>query len=174
MQATATSLILIAAGIFSFMALEARRAARNEGAQRARGGIEPRGDVYHVMRVAYPGAFLAMLAEGMIGGVPPGPIVAVGVALFAAAKTLKWWAIVSLGSAWTFRVIVVPGQELVTAGPYRVLRHPNYVAVAGELVATALMTGARVSGPIATALFSLLMLRRISVENRALGAILPK
>jgi methyltransferase len=110
----------------------------------------------------------------MIGGVPPGPIVAVGVALFAAAKTLKWWAIVSLGSAWTFRVIVVPGQELVTAGPYRVLRHPNYVAVAGELVATALMTGARVSGPIATALFSLLMLRRISVENRALGAILPK
>ena len=57
--------------VFVPMLVEARRAARNERAQRARGGVEPRGDVYGVMRVAYPGVFLAMLAEGAVRGAPP-------------------------------------------------------------------------------------------------------
>ena len=54
------------------------------------------------------------------------------------------------GACWTFRVIVVPGTTLVASGPYRFMRHPNYVAVVGELVGVALMTGARVTGPLAT------------------------
>ena len=52
-----------------------------------------------------------------------------GLAVFAAAKLLKWWAIRSLGPYWTFRVIVVPGSSRVDSGPYRFLRHPNYIAV---------------------------------------------
>src|SRR5258706_519374 len=47
------------------MLIEAWRAARNEHAQRARGGVEPPGDVYKLMRIVYPGAFLAMFAEGV-------------------------------------------------------------------------------------------------------------
>jgi isoprenylcysteine carboxyl methyltransferase (ICMT) family protein YpbQ len=57
-------LALMAAVIFAFMAIEARRAALNERTQRAAGGIEPPGDVYPLMQVAYPGAFVAMIAEG--------------------------------------------------------------------------------------------------------------
>src|SRR5262249_58475610 len=125
------------------MLIEARRAAAHERAQRARGGIEPAGDVYRVMRVSYPGAFLVMLGEGAWRDGVPVPIVAAGLALFAAAKALKWWAILSLGPFWTFRVIVIPGASLVAGGPYRFIRHPNYVAVVGELVGAALMTGAR-------------------------------
>ena len=160
--------------VFGFLLIEARRAARNERVQLARGGIEPAADVYAVMRLAYPGAFLAMLAEGILRE-PQAPLVlASGAALFAVAKALKWWAIVSLGSAWTFRVIVIPGAKLVESGPYRHLRHPNYLAVAAELLAIALVTGARVSGPIAIVVFSALMLRRIAVENRALDAILRR
>lgn len=154
--------------VFAPMAVEAARAARNEAAQRARGGIEPPGDVYKMMRVAYPAAFLAMIAEGAARGGPPRAWLVAGLLLFAAAKALKWWAVVSLGPFWTFRVIVVPGARLVTAGPYRFLRHPNYVAVIGELVAVAMMTGARVTGPIATLGFALLIARRIAIEDRAL------
>ena len=47
--------------------------------------------------------------------------------LFILAKALKWWAILSLGRSWTFRVIVVPGDAPVASGPYAWLRHPNYV-----------------------------------------------
>jgi methyltransferase len=160
--------------VFAFLLVEARRASQNERRQRARGGFEPRGDPYAMMRVAYPGAFLAMIIEGALRGSPaPGAVVA-GSILFILAKALKWWAIRSLGPSWTFRVIVVPGSDLVTSGPYRFLRHPNYVAVVGELVAVALVSGARVAGPLATAAFALLMLKRIAVENQALGAILRR
>src|SRR5438093_3203536 len=147
---------------------EARRAAANERAQRARGGVEPPGDVYALMQVIYPASFLVMLAEGAWRGAPPQPIVVAGAALYAAAKALKWWAILSLGPFWTFRVIVVPGATLVSSGPYRFLRHPNYAAVVGELVGVGLMTGAAVTGPLATVAFGALILKRIDIEQRAL------
>jgi methyltransferase len=165
---------IIAAIVFGFLIVEARLAAAHERLQLARGGVEAPGDVYAIMRLAYPGAFLAMLVEGSVRPAPSTLVVGAGAALFALAKALKWWAILSLGPAWTFRVVVVPGAALVKTGPYRLLRHPNYVAVAGELAAVAVLAGARVSGPIATAIFCLLMLRRVVVENRALDVYSAK
>jgi methyltransferase len=159
--------------VFGSMAIEARRAGANERVQRARGGIEATGDVYPIMQIAYPAAFLIMIAESVVRQTSLS-LFAPGLLLFAAAKALKWWAIGSLGRFWTFRVIVVPGSTLVATGPYRYLRHPNYVAVVGELLGAALMTGARIAGPVATLGFSLLMLRRIAIENRALDAILRR
>jgi methyltransferase len=165
-----TTSIIIFVTVFGFMLVEARRAARNERAQRARGGIEPPDDIYGVMTIAYPAAFLAMLAEGAWRGGPSVWYFAAGATLFALAKALKWWAILSLGPFWTFRVIVVPGAALVVNGPYRWLRHPNYVAVVGELVSVGLMAGAVVTCPIATAAFGAILIRRISVETNALSS----
>jgi len=162
-------IVAIGLVVFALMAVEARRAARNERGQRARGGVEPPGDVYGAMRVAYPAAFAAMLAEGALRGAPRASIASAGLLVFAAAKALKWWAIVSLGPSWTFRVIVVPGAPLVARGPYRWLRHPNYVAVVGELGGVALMTAAAVSGPAALAGFGALLIARIRVEERMLA-----
>src|SRR5262249_49912046 len=119
----------IAVAIFAPMLVEALRAARNERLQRARGGIEPPDDVYTQMQIAYPGAFVAMLLELAWRSRPPVEVLTAGAVVFAFAKALKWWAILTLGSAWTFRVIVVPGTPLVARGPYRLFRHPNYIAV---------------------------------------------
>jgi methyltransferase len=167
-----TSLVLLV--LFVTMLTEARRASLNERTQRARGGVEPPDDVYKMMRVAYPAAFLAMIAEGFVRDIPSTVAVTTGMVVFATAKALKWWAILTLGPFWTFRVIVVPHAPLVTRGPYRFLRHPNYVAVVGELVGVALITRAPVTGLLGTIGFGLLMLKRIAVEERALqGAILP-
>jgi methyltransferase len=154
--------------VFVSMLVEARRAAANERAQRARGGVEPPGDVYALMQVIYPAAFLVMLAEGAWRGAPPRPIVLAGAAIFAVAKAIKWWAIVSLGPFWTFRVIVVPGSRRIISGPYRFVPHPNYIAVVGEFIAVAMMTGAVVSGPLALIAFAALLVKRIAVEERAL------
>lgn len=161
-------MILVALAVAAFMVAEALRAARNEHAQRARGGIEPAGDVYRIMRVAYPGSFAAMLAEGALRGFPPFAIVLAGAAVFAAAKALKWWAILTLGPFWTFRVIAVPGAALVHRGPYRLVRHPNYIAVVGELAGVAMMTGALVTGPVATIVFCALLWKRTAIEDHAL------
>jgi methyltransferase len=172
--------VALLAIVFVPMLVEARRAASNERRQRARRGIEPAGDVYAVMQVAYPAVFLAMIGEGLwrvdrlvapVVLLAPAPVAWTGVAVFLAAKILKWWAIRSLGAAWTFRVIVVPGDAPVTGGPYVWLRHPNYVAVVLELIGVALMSGARIAGPVGTLCFGALILRRIAVEDRALGRI---
>jgi methyltransferase len=160
----------LAAITFGALLVEARRASRNERAQRARGGIEPADDVYKTMRVAYPGVFLAMFVEGAARGTPAAAVLVVGALVFAAAKILKWWAILSLGPFWTFRVIVVPGVPLIVKGPYRWLRHPNYVAVMGELAGVAAVTGAPVSGSVAVVAFGALLIKRIAVEERALRA----
>jgi methyltransferase len=163
-----TAVPAVFAVVFAFMLLEARRAAANERAQRARGGVEPPGDVYALMQVIYPASFLVMLAEGAWRGAPPRPIVLAGAAIFVAAKAIKWWAILSLGPFWTFRVIVVPGSRRIISGPYRFVPHPNYVAVVGEFIAVAMMTGAVMSGPLALLVFAALLVKRIAVEERAL------
>jgi len=162
-------LLLLSIAVFGALGLEARRASRNERAQRARGGIEAEGDVYRLMRIAYPGAFAAMIAEGFIHDPPPSSVIAAGVVVLAAAKALKWWAIVTLGPAWTFRVVVVPNAPLIHRGPYRWLRHPNYVGVVGELLGVALIAGAPVSGVAAMTGFGVLLIKRIRVEERMLA-----
>jgi len=162
-------LLLLSIAVFGSLVVEARRASDNEHAQRRRGGIEPAGDVYRLMRIAYPATFAAMIAEGLFRDPPPAAAIAAGVLVLAAGKALKWWAIVTLGPRWTFRIVVVPNVPLIRGGPYRWLRHPNYVGVVGKLLGVALIAGAWVSGPAAIAAFGALLLKRIRVEERMLA-----
>jgi methyltransferase len=98
-------------------------------------------------------------------------VFAAGAVVFAAAKTLKYWAIATLGPRWTFRVLVPPGSSLNSGGPYRFMRHPNYLGVIGELAGMALIAHAIVSGPIAVVLFAGIIAARIRVEERALDRV---
>lgn len=151
------------------MAIEARLAARHDRALRADGAVEPSGDVYRIMQFAYPACFLAMAFEAWLRGSRPTAVFGAGAVLFASAKLLKYWAIATLGRRWTFRVLVPPRSTRVTAGPYRFIAHPNYLAVAGELAGMGLMAQAPLSATASVAGFGWLMLARIRVEERALG-----
>lgn len=148
---------------------EALHAARNERALLSQGAVEPAGDVYKTMRWAYPLCFIAMAIEAAMRGTPPPSLFRVGIVLFVFAKALKYWAIATLGPRWTFRVLVLPSAPLVVTGPYVYVRHPNYVAVVGELIGGAVMFAAPLAGVLALLGFGWLMLRRIAVEDRALG-----
>jgi methyltransferase len=169
----------VAATIVGFMLAELRVSLRNERRLRAAGAIEPPGDVYRTMAVLYPASFLLMAAEGAwraaaLSAEPGGPSwAASGVALFAASKALKYWAIGTLGERWSFRVLVQPGRPLVTRGPYAYLAHPNYVAVIGELAGTAMMVNAPVTGPVMIGAFALVLRRRVRVESLALRGTEP-
>jgi methyltransferase len=150
------------------MLAELRVSTRHERLLRARGAVEPPDAVYFTMRWAYPAVFVAMAVEGMVFGPASRRVLVAGIAAFAIAKVVKLWAITTLGERWTYKVLVLPGVPLVTTGPYRLVRHPNYVGVVGELVGMALITGARVTGPLALVFFSWLLTRRIQAEERAL------
>jgi methyltransferase len=153
------------------MAGEAILSSFNEKLLRARGAVEPEGDVIGVMRWAYPGAFIVIGIEGALTGPSPRDVLMGGLALFGLAKALKVWAISSLGSKWSYRVLVVPGDPLVTSGPYRFLSHPNYIAVFGEIVSVAAIVWAPLTGILAAIGFGRLMIARIRIEDRALGRV---
>ena len=151
-----------------FVLAELRVSMRHERLLRARGAVEPPDAVYSTMRWAYPAVFVAMAVEGMLFESAPRRVLVAGIVVFAVAKVVKLWAITTLGERWTYKVLVLPGVPLVSSGPYRFVRHPNYVGVVGELVGMALITGARVTGPLGLVFFSWLLMRRIQVEERAL------
>lgn len=151
------------------LAGEAALSSHNARVLVARGAVEPAGDVIGIMQWTYPLGFVLLGVEGALTGPAPPAVLAAGLVVFGLAKALKAWAIASLGVRWTFRVLVPPGDPLVTRGPYRVLRHPNYVAVVGEFVGVGLTVWAPAMGTLALVVFGLLLRQRIAVENRALG-----
>lgn len=164
-----TLIVSLLAAAFLPMLVEAAVSSRHERTLRELGAMEPAGDVIGIMQLAYPGAFLCMVGEAFVRRVPADTVMWTGAAIFILAKGLKYWAIATLGTRWTFRVLVPPTSALVTSGPYRFLRHPNYVAVIGELIAFAMMAHAWISGPIGSVGFLLLIVARVRVEERALG-----
>ncbi len=168
MIAASLALVTLVA-VLLIMAGEAVLSAHNERVLRSRGAIEPPGDVIAVMTWAYPLCFVTMALEGTLIGPASPTALAAGLATFGLAKALKVWAISTLGMRWTFRVLVLPGAPLVGRGPYAWLRHPNYLAVLGELAGMALIVWAPGSGLLALLGFGALLRRRIAVEDRALG-----
>ena len=153
--------------VAALMLVELTISRRNERTMQRLGAVAPPDPVYGTMKWAYPGVFVAMALEGLWRDQIVTSMAWSGAAVFVAAKLLKGWAIASLGHRWTYGVLVLPNAPLVTTGPYRLMRHPNYVGVVGELVAMAMVTNARVAGAAGLLFFGYLLLR-IRAEERAL------
>ena len=92
-------------------------------------------------------------------------------ALLVASHALRWWCISSLGRQWCTRIVVVPGRSAVTSGPYRFLRHPNYLAVVLEGIALPLVHTAWVTAAVFTVLNAALLRVRIAAEEQALRSL---
>jgi methyltransferase len=158
----------VLAAVLVMMLAELTRSRRNERELRRRGAFEPQGDVYRALALVYPLMFVAMAVEGAAFGRGDDRLLIAGFTMFISAKALKLWAIVTLGLRWSYRVLVVRGAPLVTTGPYAHLRHPNYIAVFGEIAGFAMMVDAVWTGVAALLLFGVLVRRRIAIEENAL------
>lgn len=98
------------------------------------------------------------------------PVNVAALAGYLILQYLRFWVIWTLGSRWTTRIIVLPEQPLVSAGPYRFLSHPNYAVVAGEIAVLPLALGLPLLAVVFTALNAAVLAIRIRAENRALAA----
>ena len=145
--------------------------ARNARLARARGGVESGRGHYPVMAVFHGAFVVACALEVVLLHRPfPGAVGWLALAAVLGAQALRYWAIATLGWRWNTRIVVVPGSAPVTGGPYRFVRHPNYVAVIAETVALPLVHGAWLTAVVFT-LGNVWLLRvRIRAEERALGA----
>jgi methyltransferase len=158
-------LLLVAAERVLELAVSCRNARR----ALARGGVETGRGHYGAMVILHL-AFLPALAAGaLLRPAPPPPAAWLAVAAVASAQALRWWAVASLGDRWSTRVIVVPGEAPVTRGPYRVLRHPNYVAVIAEMAFLPLAWGLWPLAVLFSAANAAVLRARIREEERALG-----
>ncbi|WTW99808.1 isoprenylcysteine carboxyl methyltransferase family protein [Streptomycetaceae bacterium NBC_01309] len=152
-------------------------AKRNAKWTLARGGVEYGKEHYPVMVVLHTGLLAGCLLEPVLADRPFVP--ALGwpmLALVVASQGLRWWCIRSLGPYWNTRVIVVPGAEPVRRGPYRypkLLRHPNYVAVAVEGAALPLVHSAWTTALVFTVANAALLTVRIRCEDTALRRLVP-
>ncbi|MEV0284954.1 MULTISPECIES: isoprenylcysteine carboxyl methyltransferase family protein [unclassified Kribbella] len=139
----------------------------------AQGGVESGRGHYPFMVVLHTGLLVGCLVEAAYRPFIPW----LGWTMFAVvllSQGLRWWCIAVLGKQWNTRVIVVPGLQLVARGPYRWMRHPNYVAVVAEGIALPLVHTAWVTAVVFTVLNIPLLAVRIRTEEAALDAALHK
>jgi len=141
----------------------------------ARGGVEFGKRHFPPMVALHTGLLLACLAEVWFGDRPFIPWLGWPMlVLVLASQALRWWCIAVLGPRWNTRVIIVKDLPLVAGGPYRWLKHPNYVAVVVEGFALPLVHTAWITAIAFTVLNAVLLLAvRIPVENRALATVVP-
>lgn len=146
---------------------------RNAAWSMRQGGRETGQGHYRFMVILHSGLLVAMLLEAFVLRRSDVPAVLAWsmLTLVIAAQILRWWCITALGRRWNTRVIVVPGLAPVTRGPYRLLSHPNYVAVVVEGAALPLIHGAWITALTFTLLNAGLLTVRIRVENDALAQL---
>ena len=138
----------------------------------ARGGGESGRGPDPVVVLLHSGLLVAMLVEAWVRRPDVAPLLAWSMlALVLAAQALRWWCIATLGRRWNTRVIIVPGLAPVASGPYRLLPHPNYVAVVVEGVALPLVHAAWLTALVFTVANAALLVVRIRVENAALRTL---
>ena len=146
---------------------------RNIAWSLAHGGREYGAGHYPAMVVLHTGLLVGCVVEVLVADRPFLPWLGWPMLVVVlAAQALRWWCITTLGRRWNTKIVVIPNLPLISGGPYRWFKHPNYVAVIAEGVALPLIHTAWITALIFTALNAWLLTVRIRTENAALRTVL--
>ena len=167
----AYTLFVLAVGVERIVELAVSK--RNLAWAFSHGGREYGRRHYPAMVLLHFALLVGCIAEVWLFGRPFLPVLGwTMVGLVLAAQALRWWCITTLGHRWNTLIVVVPGLPLVDRGPYRWLRHPNYVAVVVEGIALPMVHTAWITAVTFTILNAFLLRVRIRAEEAALAAAL--
>ncbi|HEY4125210.1 MAG TPA: isoprenylcysteine carboxylmethyltransferase family protein [Rhizomicrobium sp.] len=140
-------------------------ATRNTKRLLAQGGIEVGRKHYPLFIVLHAGWLIAIVLA-----LPKDPPVYWAfLGAYIVFEMLRFWVLMTLGPYWTTRIITLPNAPLVETGPYRYIRHPNYVVVIGEIALLPLVFGEIAVAVIFSLLNAALLFWRIRIENAALA-----
>lgn len=142
---------------------------RNTEAQLKRGGVESGKGHYPFMVVLHTAFLIGCVVETWVFSRPFIPLLGFAMlAVLVVAQFVRYWVIRSLDGRWTTGIVVVPGDERVTRGPFRYLKHPNYVAVVAEGIALPLIHTNWITAVVFTIANIVLLAVRIRAESKAL------
>jgi methyltransferase len=139
-------------------------ARRNTQRLMARGAVDLSPEHYPLVVTLHAGWLVSLWLFG-----PDQPVNMIALVAYLVLQVFRGWVFWSLGSRWTTRIIVVPGEHLVSAGPYRFLSHPNYAIVTAEIAVLPLVFDLPCIAVIFTILNAAVLTIRIRAENRALA-----
>ncbi len=146
-------------------------ASKNEKWMRSQGAFEVGADHYPVMVLMHTGFFVTLLLEVTALDRPLSPIWLVLLTIFLIAQVMRIWCLISLGKYWNTKILVLPGADVVKKGPYRWIRHPNYLIVTVELLTLPLLFGAYFTAILFTVLNLWMLSVRIPAEENALKEV---
>ncbi len=151
--------------------LEMRLSRRHQRALMARGFARQAEPGFPLMVAVHTGVLVGAALEVLLWPrVVPAPLATVALVTFALANALRWWVIRSMAEHWNVQIVNALSMGVVTRGPFRWVRHPNYVAVFFELMALPLIHAAYVTAIVGTAAHVFILARRIGLEDRVLLA----
>ena len=144
-------------------------ARRNEKYVRANGAREFDESGYKVIVLMHIAFLVSLVAEYVLLGRNLNHYWLPLILLFLVAQILRYWAIGTLGYYWNTKILVIPGTSLVAHGPYKYIRHPNYLAVTIEIAVIPLIFSCYITAIFFTLLNFILLRRRIIIEENALA-----
>ena len=163
-----TVLVLLLGGLRLF---ELRISKQRQRALRARGVTQVSEPHFAAMVALHTSVLVAALAEVWLVPRAPIPVISpLALAVLLAANALRIWVIATLGPHWNVQIMDSAPLGVVTSGPFRFIRHPNYVAVFFELLALPLVHGAWVTALAGAACHVWVLAHRIRAEETALLA----
>ena len=143
-------------------------AKNNEKRMKAEGAYEVGTRHYPIIVLLHTAFFVSLLVEVVVRQPSLSPIWGILLTIFLLTQVLRVWCLSSLGKFWNTKIIILPGADVVMKGPYRFIRHPNYVIVATEILVLPLLFGAYFTAILFTVLNAWMMSVRIPQEEKAL------
>jgi len=143
-------------------------AKRNEKWMRSQGAFEAGAGHYPFMVAMHMAFFISLLTEVMVYDQLLSRLWIPLLTVFLVAQVMRIWCLASLGKFWNTKIIILPGADVVRKGPYRFIRHPNYLIVTTELLVLPLLFGAYFTAIIFSLLNLWMLSVRIPAEEQAL------
>lgn len=149
--------------------VELKIAKQNEIWMKSKGGVEVGQKHYKWFVIVHILFFVSILIETTINESGGNPFLSLLLILFILTQVGRFWCIQSLGRFWNTKIITLPGVALIKRGPYKYVKHPNYIIVAAELIIIPLIFGAVLTAIIFPIVHLILLKTRIPTENKALA-----
>ena len=146
-------------------------AKRNEKWMRSQGAFEAGAGHYPIMVSMHMAFFISLILEVLVIDRPLSPLWIPLLSLFLMAQIARVWCLTSLGKFWNTKIIILPGADVVRKGPYKFIRHPNYVIVATELLVLPLLFSAYFTAIVFSFLTLWMLSVRIPIEEKALKEV---
>ena len=169
MELSVIAFLALLGAVATLRLVELRISRRHQRDMVARGAAKVEDPRFRWMVLLHTAVLIGAAVEVMFLHRPFYPVfAAICFVIFLAANAVRWWVIRTLGDHWNVQVVDSTSLGVVTTGPFRYVRHPNYAAVFVEMLVLPLIHCAWITAVVGSAAHVFVLSRRINTEESVL------